>query len=198
MISIPPILHTIKETMDPFNPNPVFLEALRMGNEQAFEKVFRRYYKPLCFFARKTLSDPSGAEEIASDAFVALCRQRDRIVDGAHLTNFLYTCVRNACISRERCRRCPPKSLEDAILPDTVFEPAHELVIMRAETLQLIYEQADQLPERYRQVFELYFHEDKTTPEIAGILQLHPKTVRNLRGILLRQLRTVFRKYTAS
>jgi RNA polymerase sigma-70 factor (ECF subfamily) len=167
--------------MEPFNPDPAFLEDFRQGDEQAFEKVFQRYYRPLCFFARKTMSDPSGAEEIASDAFVALYRRRDRIVDSTHLTNFLYTCVRNACISRERCRHRRPKPLDEAILPDMAFESAHELLIMRAETLQLIYEQAARMPERYRRIFELYYHEDKTTPEIADIMQLHPKTVRNLR-----------------
>jgi DNA-directed RNA polymerase specialized sigma subunit len=69
---------------------------------------------------------------------------------------------------------------------------------IRAETLQLIYEQADQLPERYRRIFELYYQQDKTTPENADILQLHPKAVRNLRSILLRQLRAVFRKQVVS
>ncbi|MCY1383984.1 hypothetical protein D9M69_721730 [compost metagenome] len=50
---------------------------------------------------------------------------------------------------------------------------------MYAEYIQQLYVQVQHLPERCREIFNLYFFERQTTKEIAALLNISEQTVRN-------------------
>jgi len=43
---------------------------IKIGDEQAFELLFRRYFIRLCGFANKFLNDPDEAKEIVQEVFI--------------------------------------------------------------------------------------------------------------------------------
>ena len=45
---------------------------IKIGDEQAFELLFRKYYVRLCGFANKFLNDPEEAQNIVQDVFTKI------------------------------------------------------------------------------------------------------------------------------
>jgi RNA polymerase sigma factor (sigma-70 family) len=51
------------------------VEAVRAGDDSAFEELYRRYQPRIAAFLRRKVGDPARAEDIAQDAFVAALRR---------------------------------------------------------------------------------------------------------------------------
>jgi RNA polymerase sigma factor (sigma-70 family) len=69
--------------------------------------------------------------------------------------------------------------------------------MMYAEYLQLLYAQVNELPDRCREVFRLYFFEQRTTREIADLLNITEQTVRNQKTKAVHLLRALLLKRSA-
>jgi RNA polymerase sigma-70 factor (ECF subfamily) len=72
--------------------------------KEEFEIVYRRHAASVLGYARKCVGRPDIAEEIASDAFLALYRNAGKI-DSSQLPAWLYTVVRNRAIDYWRRHR---------------------------------------------------------------------------------------------
>ena len=55
------------------------LNRLRLGDETAFEAIFRRWYGPLVQLAERMLNDRGSAEETVQDVMLELWRRRDTL-----------------------------------------------------------------------------------------------------------------------
>ena len=73
--------------------------AIRAGNEQAFESLFREHYAVLCAFSRKFVTDPDAAEEIVQDLFLGLWEKRADLMPTLSLRSYLFAAVRNSCLN---------------------------------------------------------------------------------------------------
>ena len=51
---------------------------IKLGDEQAFELFFRKYYVRLCAFANKFLNDPDEAKDIVQEVFSKIWEGRRR------------------------------------------------------------------------------------------------------------------------
>ena len=51
-------------------------EAVRQDNYPAFEKLFQKYYDPLCRYAQGLLADGSLAEDVVQDMFIHFWENR--------------------------------------------------------------------------------------------------------------------------
>src|ERR687895_431747 len=51
------------------------VEAVRAGDDSAFEELYRRYQPRIAAFLRRKVGDPARAEDIAQDAFVSALRR---------------------------------------------------------------------------------------------------------------------------
>lgn len=60
-----------------------------------FEKVFRKYYEPLCRYAYSIVRDADEAEEIVQEFFYTFWLNRNRISIRLSLKSYLYRSVRN-------------------------------------------------------------------------------------------------------
>ena len=54
----------------------MWIHSFNEGNEQAFKQVFERYYKPLCSYVYKYVSDVSATDDIVQDLFVSLWNKK--------------------------------------------------------------------------------------------------------------------------
>ncbi|HLL96339.1 MAG TPA: sigma factor, partial [Spirosoma sp.] len=66
------------------------IEAIRQGDERAYEVVFRQHYAPLCRYARQFLSDSDEAEEEVQAMFLALWERRDSLIITTSLKSYLF------------------------------------------------------------------------------------------------------------
>ena len=152
------------------------------ADEAAFDAVFRRYFAALCYFARPLLPADHDAADLVMDCFAKIWEKRAGIDNPEKLGPFLYTAVRNACFDVLRKRRLHVVKLDDTDLQDPADDaPGILQSLIQAETLRLLYEEADHLPPQLKIVFKRYFIDGESEQAISQALGKSYHTVRGQR-----------------
>jgi RNA polymerase sigma factor (sigma-70 family) len=88
------------------NQDQQLLQRIGLGEEEAFDTLFRRYYAPLCAYAAKlTDGNREDAEDIVQQAFIKLWEQRNALSIQWSVKAYMYKTVHNRCLNRIRDRR---------------------------------------------------------------------------------------------
>lgn len=165
------------------------VQAFQSGDILGFNYFFDQYYAAICYFANNLVKDQPAAEEIADDAFVKLWEQHHLFDTPETIKAFLYRAVRNASLNYLRnCKTQTANQNKLYYLADKA-EASVQHHIIRAETLQQIYTSLNILPKKCREVFTLFYLENKSYEEIAQELQLSINNVRNHKMRALNMLR---------
>ena len=130
-----------------FDPSERVLEAI-----DKYSDMIRR----ICGLYIK---NPADIEDVFQDVFLKLFLHRDPFENEQHQKAWLCRVAFNKC--KDLCRSVwhrKVQSIEDCEIP---FEDREQEELVKAVL---------QLPPDYRQVIYLHFYEDRTIPEIAGIL----------------------------
>jgi RNA polymerase sigma-70 factor, ECF subfamily len=165
------------------------LSALRTGDENAFEQLFRAHYPALCGFANKLLGDSDMAEEIVQNIYVQLWEKRDSIGIASSPKSYLFSACRNACLNHLNHLKVRNRFAgEVQALP--LEQAADAAASLELQELNLrLHTTIDQLPERCREVFVLSRFEGLKYDEIAERLAISPRTVEAQIGKALKFLR---------
>lgn len=170
-------------------------EAFRVGDETAFEMIFKSYYSTLCRYANSFLEDPQEAEEVVQSSFINFWERRQSLDITVSIKSYLYRAVRNSClnvIKHERVKR--EHAQHEVFMQAGSFEaPAQTLATDELE--QRIYEAMQKLPEQCRLVFQMSRFEELKYQEIADQLNISIKTVENQIGKALKIMREQLRDY---
>lgn len=165
------------------------------GEERAFAEVYRVYFDPVYYYARRFLDNDQDAEDVASNVFQKLwAHQGDPFESAAHLKAFLYAVTRNDCINHIKLlKRRTERELEVIRRLEGWEEDSfasHEFI---AEMMKQIDVAIENLPPQAARIFKLAYLEGKSNNEIAIMLEINEHTVRNQKSHALRLLRTAFR-----
>ena len=167
-----------------------FALSFQRGEERGYDHFFRLYFRSLCFFAGSLLNNKQDAEDIVQACFTKLWPKHAVLSSASSIKSFLYTSVRNACISQLRKRKLSVISLDGHPEFSREFgEPDYEKILIRTEMLREIYAAGEQLTGRLAEVFRLYFIEGKNDLEISTLLGTSRNTVRNQRKRAIEVLR---------
>lgn len=143
--------------------------------EKKFSGYFHDHYRQLCLYALHFMGNADEAEDVVQETFVNLWDKREQMETIKSVKSYLYTAVRNNCLTRIRDAK-PTSSLEmippDALLPE-------EDQIKRAEMEVRIWKMIDELPERRRKIFLMAKRDGMSYKEIAAETGLSVKTVEN-------------------
>jgi len=154
-------------------------QAFKSGEISGFNYFFKLYYKPLCYFAYSITKDEPVAEEIADDAFLKLWHRHHFFESENKIKAFLYKVARNASLSYLRNCKTQATFQSNFNYLTEKSEPCIQSHIIRAETINLIYQSLDLLPEKSLKVFKLFYLENKSYEEIVDELKLSVNSVRN-------------------
>ena len=150
---------------------------------QEIDFGFQQYDRPLCLDGTHYLHDVDGAEDVVQDCFVKLI---SRSIMPENIKAFLYTSVRNACISRLRCQSPIDAEITPTDLCGVISDDqAQECSFREAELWTAI----EQLPERCREIFLMSKRDGMTYREIAEELNLSEKIVEHQISKALKTLR---------
>ena len=156
------------------------------GDQQAFERLFREHYRPLCAFAVQYVKDSDRAQDLVQELFTRLWQDRERTSITTSIKAYLFTSVRNRCLNAVAATgrlRSLDEEVDDRIAEDERSEEEHT---DRAARVQAAIEA---LPEERRKVFRLSRDEGLKYQEIADRLGISIKTVENQMGKALKTLR---------
>jgi RNA polymerase sigma-70 factor, ECF subfamily len=169
---------------------------IKLGDEQAFELLFRKYYVRLCSFANKFLNDPEEAKEIVQDVFTKIWEGRDGIDPEDSLKSYLFKIAQNLSLNKLQRKKVESRYTEvfKLVYLDQHEFSAHESLLAR-ELEENIANALAKLPPECRKVFELSRTEGLKYKEIADTLHISVKTVEAQMSKALRSLRIELSDY---
>ncbi|GHU95156.1 DNA-directed RNA polymerase sigma-70 factor [Bacteroidia bacterium] len=168
---------------------------IKIGDQQAYEAVFKSWYEPLCAYACSLLHNMDDAEEVTQKMFCTLWDKRAMLDVQTSLKAYLYKAVHNACLNHIKHRKVRN-------MYQTEFLHSHEESDNRSSNL-LIYSElelalqraVEQLPAQCRAAFVLSREEQLSYPEIAERLHISRNTVENHISKALRLLRQALKEF---
>lgn len=176
---------------------------IRNEDRQAFDDLFRLLYPRLVHFSMRYVRDRDAACDMVQDAFVALWQKRSGIDPDQALRSYLYTAVRNRSLNWLQHSSNNNESIHD--------RPSMHLVSEQHTDMEsaLNYDEKNSLSELFRiwiselsdrrqEAFELSRFDGLTHDEIAGIMDVSPKTVNNHIVSALRHLRERYEQHRNS
>ncbi len=144
-------------------------------SKKQFSVYYHNYYRQLCLHALHFMNDADEAEDVVQETFVSLWDKREHLKTIKSIKAYLYTAVRNNCLTKIRDAK-PTTSLEE--LPNQDFLSQDEQM-ERAEMEARIWKMIDELPERRREIFLMAKRDGMRYKDIAEQTGLTVKTVEN-------------------
>jgi len=173
-----------------------------MLDQKSFEELFKVYYKPLCYYARKFSLDHFESEEVVQQIFLKLWEIRDSLSIERSVAAYLYQSVRNQSINYLKQKSIFSKNKDDfalkikqAQLFAVISEEDGASALLARELEQQISEAIHDLPPKCREIFLLSRSGNLSMKEIAEKLDISTNTVQKQIAIALAKLREVLKYY---
>ncbi|MBN2521467.1 MAG: RNA polymerase sigma-70 factor [Bacteroidales bacterium] len=172
----------------------LWFERWQNGDDKAFDALFRKFYKPLCYVAAIKTRDVHSAEDIVQDLFADIFSKKDKLEIVTSIDKYLYGALFFKCSNFNKKRNINHSLGELSFDPkDITSIPSDKMEEMELEAK--IYSAIASLPEKCREVFELSRFQNKKNREIAVILNISIKTVETHMGIALKKLGSIIYEY---
>ncbi len=171
------------------------LGALKDGDEQAFEQIFRQYHQELCHFCLRYVQQATVAEELVHDTFMYLWQHRAELQINTSLGAYLYAGTRNRAINYLKSRYARQQFQEEIPAAAHPADLGTEQRITVSELQQVLQAGIDSLPEKCRIIFTLRQSTDMTYEEIGQELGISKKTVAAQMAIALGKLKEYLGRY---
>ena len=160
------------------------------GDKNAFEKIFREYYKRLHGFAYSYVEERAAAEDIVQSVFLKIWTDRKSWDPPGTVKQYLFAAVRNEALNQLRHQKIVTEAQDDVILQFRELKQEKAENLAETEALRLkIEEGIQELPHRCRQIFLLNRRSGLTYTEIADYLGVSINTVNTQMGRALKSLR---------
>lgn len=156
----------------------LILEQLSKGNSEAFRKLYLFYYDRLFRFALTFLHSEPASEDVISDVFFNLWRDRYTLPFIPNLQAYLYQAVRNGCLNVLKSGYVSKRDeLPDTELQVTVSSDSPLEELAYKELTEAIAKAVVSLPERCRIIFRMAKEDGMNHKEIAEALNVKLCTV---------------------
>jgi len=158
---------------------PLPVSEARVGDPRAWDALFRRYQLPLYVYACELVHNDQAALDIVQETFISATRELHRLREDGKFGSWLFGIAHQKCIQRWR-KQNQDEMLRDEIasVPDG-FENSPDDLLIRQEQEAEFMNRLNQLPLPQRSVLLLYFVEDFSLEEIAGITGVQIGTVKS-------------------
>ena len=184
--------------MDAIQDELTLVNLLRQRDERAFTQLVEKYHSSLVRLARLFVQDDAAAEELSQETWIAVLQGVDQFEGRSSLKTWIFTILSNKAKTRSRRENrsltfsdfegddfdsptVPPERFKDdsagksaghwAVGPAS-WEAIPEDVLLSGETMALIRQTVDELPENLRAVITLRDIEEFSTQEICNILEI--------------------------
>lgn len=175
--------------------NEAIIQLLAKRDENAFEQVFKTYFKKLHAYVCTLLKDDAFAEEIVQQVFFKLWDRADTISIGGSVAAYLYRAVHNESLNHIKHQKVKvTHQLHVAYSMKNHTEPAAK-TLQAKELEQKIKTVLNELPEQCRTIFQMSRYEEMKYREIADALSISVKTVENQMSKALKILRDRLTEY---
>ena len=168
------------------------IDRIRQGDEDAFACLYAAYFPYMAAKAASMIQDTEEAKDIVNDLFVSVWNNRRKLFFPVH--PYLLTALKNGCLNWIRYSKSKQLMMDSyKSLMEIRMERIYAMESIGAneviDAVNIIKKKAQNLPERCRVIFEMYFYLGYNSTEIAEHLGLSASTIRVQLKIALSKLK---------
>jgi len=172
-------------------------KKIQGGDIMEFERLFMKYFEPLCRHADRILNDADTAEDLVQEFFYRFWKNRETFTPTFSLNAYLYQSIRNNALHYLEHLAIRKRYAEQVFNDFQATIPAHLQPDAEVNDLgEVINATLKQMPERCSRIFLMNRFEGKKYREIAEMLSISVKTVEADMGKALQMFRKSLRDYT--
>lgn len=170
-----------------FNNDSVSQRAPFVIDEISFVALYNHYWYEALLLAKQLVQDDFIAEDIVQNIFISLWKRKDVLEIDQPVGHYIKRCVKFAVAAyiRDKSRR---DTIPLSLLPDVACAGADTSLLHR-ELLHKLTGFISQLPDKNRKVYHMRFNHALNNLQIANLLGISEKTVRNQLSLALRRIR---------
>ena len=143
---------------------------------EEFDRIAGEYQDRIFRLACAMLGDQAAAEEAAQEALLRIWKGLPRFRGDSSLSTWIYAITRNACLTARGRAGPRMESLEE---PAGLYEAEKRSAAgWRTAPAPDVMPLLDALPAKYREVVALFYMQEKSYDEVAGMLGLPVGTVK--------------------
>ena len=175
------------------DPEYALIKAIAGGDQEAFERLVKRYQNPLYNFVYRHLGDRFLAEDITQETFLQIYRAASRFEPRARVSTWIFKIAFNLSLNEnERWSRLQLR--ETPIADEHQYADGRSAAaVAKFELEQQITGLLERLPDRQRAALLLRVNEGLSYREIAEVLGLSVQGVESLIFRARQQLRGLAR-----
>jgi RNA polymerase sigma-70 factor (family 1) len=166
------------------------------NDEKAFRQLFELYYAPLVQYSTYITGSFSLAEEIVSEVFVSLWKNRLKLTEINDFKNYVYTSTKYKTIDYIRqAKNLTFISFDKKEFQECITYETPEIKYIEEEVRLKLESAILKLPEKCRMIYRLVKEEQMKYRDVADLLDISPKTVENQMIIAIRKIREEISSY---
>ncbi|WCT10665.1 RNA polymerase sigma factor [Mucilaginibacter jinjuensis] len=180
----------VKSSINEVSAEQNLLAKCSNGDAGAFREIYQQYKRYVFNIVNARLADTDDALDVTQDIFINLWTSREQLANIREFKTYLYVFSRNQVITAYRKKNIRLKG-EGYLIEklDEQLEPSAEDHRFARELTVQIDSTVSQFPETMRYCYQLSKNEGKKNTEIAEILNISEKTVRNNVSEALKRLK---------
>ena len=148
------------------------IKKCKLQDRKAQEELYRRYSGKLFLLCLKYSGDPQQAQDTLQDGFLKIFENLNQYSGTGSFEGWMSRIIINTALKKFRDQTVYLSIEEDIIADSEEDFLVDEEQVELSELIRFIQE----LPERYRHVFNLYVMEGYSHQEISGMLKISPGT----------------------
>jgi len=160
------------------------IHEVRAGNVRSFALLVDRHKDRALTLALKLVGEHQQAEELVQDAFLKAFRNLSQFRGDARFGTWFYRILYNLCMTRLRRRASAPQMVDigEENTLDTLPAEGESLPLDEAleanDLLRFLALEVDSLPPQYKSAVTLYYVQEMSYEEIAGVMDVPLGTVK--------------------
>jgi RNA polymerase sigma-70 factor (ECF subfamily) len=155
------------------------VQEARAGKPDAWDALFRRYQLPLYVYVCELVPNEQTSLDIVQETFINAARHIGSLQKDEKFGSWLFSIAHQKCIQHWRRHRLEEVPMDEQLDEGSEFEESPHEVLIRKEQEEAFMKLMGKLPLPQRTVLLLYFVEDFSLEEIAGITGAQLGTVKS-------------------
>jgi RNA polymerase sigma-70 factor (ECF subfamily) len=143
---------------------------------QAAAELVAMFEKPLLYYLRRLIDSEADAWDVMQEAWISVFRSLANLRDTRAFPAFLYRTARNSALAHLRKRNAELRVYEAGDPPQTITGPEPEFT---AEDGAAVHAGLEKLSLPHREVLTLFFLQDLSIEQIAGVVGIPSGTVKS-------------------
>lgn len=161
------------------------VQALQNGESEAAGQLYDAFQPDIYYFIKKTVQDPTLAEDLTQDTFMEILQTIDKLQEPAAFVTWSRQIAYHRCTAhfRKRTELLADESEDGYSVFDTIEEDRTEFLpdeaLDKAELQKTIHEMIDALSEEQRSAIMMRYFDEMSVKEIAAVQGVSEGTVKS-------------------